>query len=221
MPAINPTHQLVILARLSEYCQYRGATLSHEKDAWGYMRRKLSELQEPVTNLKKELFAATSAALLRELREGINEERFSDFKVLFERLLSPGDFADLAIHLTTQGASSEARLRAVSQILSQIKPNTLFLEESKPPEQRSPALEKLISQLYARLDFDRLGEILKRKPRTPRRKAYVLRRVRRNVAEYCSVLRIPTDPSDTFTPFMLPRIEGVIAANLRLLNKYR
>lgn len=221
MPAINPTHQLVILARLSEYCQYRGATLTHEKDAWGYMRRKLSELQEPVAGLKQDLFTITSAALLKELKEGMNEERFIDFKVLFERLLAPGDFADLAIHLTTRGTSPAAQIQAVGQILSQVKPNTLFLEESKPLEQRSPAWEKLISQLYTRLDFDRLGEILKRKPRTARRKAYVLRRVRRNVSEYCSVLRIPTDPGDTFTPFMLPRIEGVIAANLRLLNKYR
>ena len=69
MPTINPTHQLVILARLSEYCQYRGATLTHEKDAWGYMLRKLSELKEPMTNLKRDLFAVTSAALLKELKE--------------------------------------------------------------------------------------------------------------------------------------------------------
>lgn len=221
MPGINPTHQLVILARLSEYCQYRGATLAHEKDPWGYMRRKLSELQEPIAGLKRDLFAVTSSALLKELKEGINEERFIDFKVLFERLLAPGDFADLAIHLTTQGTNPSTQIQAIGQILSQVSPNTLFLEESKPLEQRSPAWEKLIKELYTRLDFDVLGEMLKRNPRTQRRKAYILRRVRRNVAEYCSVLRIPTDPGDTFTPFMLPRIEGVIAANLRLLNKYR
>ena len=69
--------------------------------------------------------------------------------------------------------------------------------------------------------IDRLGTVLVRKPPTAQRKAMVLRRVRRNVAEYCCVVRIPTDSQDAFTPFMLPRIEALIAANLRFLLKYR
>jgi len=221
MPRINQTHQLVILARLSEYCQYRGDTLKYESDPWSYMRRKLTDTEQAFTSLKKELFNLTKNKLLEEMKTGeIDEERYADFKALFERLLAPGDFADLAIHLSTQGAAAQ-RLRTVTQLLDEVKPHTLFIEENKPPEERSPAWEKLIGELYRRLDFERLGAVLKRKPRTARRKAVILRRVRRNVAEYCSVLHIPTDPNDTFTPFMLPRVEALIAANLRFLGKYR
>lgn len=221
MATIDPKHQLVILARLSEFCQYHSAVLQ-EKDPWGYMLRKLGEIEEPLTNLKKELYAATAAKLLAELKAGgMKEERYADFKGLFERLLSPGDFADLAIHLTTQGSDAKTQLAMVTPLLKQFTPITLFAEERKPPEERSASWEKLIKELYERLGLDRLGEVLKRKPRTAKRKRYVLRRIRRDVAEYCSVLHIPTDPADTFTPFMLPRIEALVAANLRFLDKYR
>ena len=107
------------------------------------------------------------------------------------------------------------------QILAQVRPTNLFLEERKTAGQRSPSWDKLVGELYRRLDLQLLGAVLERKPRTPQRKSMVLRRVRRNVAEYCSVVRIPVDAQDTFTPFMLPRIEALIAANLRFLRKYR
>lgn len=222
---VNPAHQMVILARLSEYCQYHGATLRYERDPWNYMRRKLAETEEPLASLKQELFAATRDRLLNELKSGeLDEERCADFKLLFERLLSPADFADLAIHLTTQDGAPATRARLISGVLSGVKPHTLFSEENKPAGERSSSWEKLVMELYRRLDLDRLDQLMRREriPKAPaRRKASVLRRVRRNVAEYCSVLRIPTDPSDTFTPFMLPRIEALIAANLRFLNRYR
>ncbi|MBI4679119.1 MAG: hypothetical protein HY748_16205 [Elusimicrobia bacterium] len=219
---INPAHQMVILARLDEYCQYRGATKYYERDPWEYMRRKLQETEPAIEGLKGELYASTRDALLAELRESpLDDERYGDFRILFERLLGPGDFADLAIHLVADGTPREGKLRAISTVLDMVKPSNLFVEERKPAGERAPSWEKLIKELAARLDIDRLGLVLARKPRTQRRKAPVLRRLRRNVSEYCSVLHIPTDPTQTFTPFMLPRIEGLIAANLRFLNKYR
>ncbi|MBI5622419.1 MAG: hypothetical protein HY924_01435 [Elusimicrobia bacterium] len=222
MPVINPAHQMVILARLSEYCQFHGATLYHEQDPWEYMRRKLQETEPALEGLKGELLAAVRAKLFAELKEGpIDSERFADFRVLFERLLGPGDFADVAIHLAADGSSGDSKLRALAPLLRSVKPTNLFVEERKPLEARPAAWEKLVRELTVRLDIERLGAILARKPRTGRRKRMALRRLRRNVAEYCCVLHIPTDASQTFTPFMLPRIEGLIAANLRLLNKHR
>lgn len=222
MAVIDPAHQLVILTRLSEFCQYHGATRYHETDPWEYMRRKLLETEAPLACLKGQLFEATSSKLLRELRQGgLDNERYADFKVLFERLLAVGDFADLAIHLSVDQTPPAQKVAAVSSVLRMVKPNTLFIEERKPPEGRSPAWERLVKELTQRLDIDKLATILARKPRTRRRKSYVLRRLRRNVAEYCCVIHVPTDPTQTFTPFMLPRIEGVIAANLRFLTRYR
>lgn len=222
MPAINAAHQLVILTRLSEFCQYRQTTLSARENPWEFMRRKLADTEASMWNLKNELLAATTRKLLEEMkRGGLLEERCIDFKVLLERLLSPGDFADIAIHLTSENPNPGGTLSLVSQLVGQIKPHTLFEEEKKPPEARSPAGEKLISDIHKRLDLDLMAKVLKRKPKTSRRKAYILRRIRRNVAEYCAVLHIPTDPSDTFTPFMLPRVEALIVANLRFLTRHR
>ena len=217
--SINPSHQLIILARLNEFCQFHGHTLYHEKDPWEYMRRKLMETEEPLAALKSTLFELTRNKLLSEIRKGkMDSERCSDFRILFDRLLSPGDFADLAIHLD-EGAPN--MLDNCKLVLGHVKPTNLFLEERKDSLQKNPAWEKLVAQLSNRLELEQLGQLLARKARTRRRKAIILRRVRRNVAEYCAVMRIPTDPNEPFTPFMLPRVEGLIAANLRFLSKYR
>lgn len=220
-PVINPTHQLVILARLSEYCQYRAGAARNEPDPWDYMRRKLLQTEEAILGLKTDLLAATGAGLLAEMRAGaLDEERCGDYKVLFERLLSREDFVDLALHLTPPG-NGPGVVAAVTAVLRGAAPANPFAEERKPSAERNPAWEKIVGQLYGRLGLELLGRILARRPRTARRKAAVLRRVRRNVAEYCTVMRLPTSASDTFTPFMLPRVEGLIAANLRFLEKYR
>lgn len=219
--SLNPGHQLVIMARLGELCRFQGATLYHERDPWEYMRRKLYEIEPAMAGLKEDLFYATNKRLLEELEGGsIDAERCADYKTLYEKLLAPGDFADVAIHLEP-GRDPERQTEWCRRLLSQMRPTHLFIEERKPQPQRGAAWEKIVAEFYRRLDLDLLAKIIKRKRRTARRKAAVLRRLRRNVAEYCSVVRIPTDPRDTFTPFMLPRIEGLIAACLRFLDSYR
>lgn len=220
-PTFNPAHQLVIITRLAEYCQWRGAILRYENDPWNFMRQKLLQTEEPLANLKRELLQGTRSQLLKELRAGsLTDEHYGDYKHLLEQLLNRGDFADVAIHLST-AAAGPMQASWVDEALQRVTPTTLFIEEGKPAAARSPAWEKLIEELTNRLGLDQLGKTLSRKPRTPRRKAMVLRRVRHIVAEYCTVVHIPTNPSDTFSPFMLARIEGLIAANLRFLNLYR
>lgn len=220
MSPLDPTHQLLILARLSEFTEYR-KTPYQESDPWAYMRRKLQETEEPLAALKAQLLKATGKGLLEEVRAGtLDAERCADYKHLFERLLAPGDFADLAIHLTP-GQPPKDQARWCESVLAQVKPSHLFAEERKPDGQRSPAWDKMVGEIYKRLDLDLLEKVLMRKPRNRKRRAVVLRRLRRNVAEYCSVVRIPTDARDTFTPFMLPRVEALIAACLRFLDKFR
>ena len=214
----DSTPQLVILARLSEYCRFRGI-LKYEADPWEFMLRKLQETEEPLTAFKSELLQKTRVRLEAELAAGgLSAERGSDYRMILERLLGTGDFADAAIHLFP-GAPNQAE--SLRRVLAQVRPVTLFSEERKTAAQRSPSWDRLVGELSRRLDLDLLGTVLVRKPPTAQRKAMVLRRVRRNVAEYCCVVRIPTDPQDTITPFMLPRIEALIAANLRFLLKYR
>ncbi len=217
-PESDSTPQLIIVARLAEYCQFR-TIQKYEADPWEFMLRKLQETEEPLTAFKSDLFRTTRERLLTELETGgLSAERCSDYRLLFECLLCAGDFADAAIHLSPSAPNQAESLR---QVLAQIQPASLFVEERKPAEQRSPSWDKLVSGLSHRLELDHLGTVMVRKPPTAQRKAMVLRRVRRNVAEYCCVVRIPTKTQDTFTSFMLPRIEALIAANLRFLLKFR
>jgi hypothetical protein len=217
---IDPTHQLVILARLAEFCEYRKHA-RQDSDPWEFMRRKLHETEHPLTKMKDALLAMTSGKLLEEMKAGpLDNERLADYKTLFERLLAPGDFADLAIHLQP-GVEPKQMLASCAQVLNLVRAHNAFLEEAKPAGRRSPAWEKLVAELNGRIGIDELDKILARKPKTARRRAFVLRRMRRNVAEYCTVVRIPKDPHDTFTPFMLPRVEGLIAVCLRFLDKHR
>ncbi len=215
----SPSHQLVIVARLAEFCQWRGGHLLRESDPWLYMRDKLLQIEPPLTALKQDLFRKTSRRLLEELKAGpLDNERFADYRALFERLLSRGDFADLAIHLA---APPQPDVAWIEGLLRKLSPHHLFIEERKPAAERSPSWEKLVAELHARLGLDVLGRVLSRGPRTAKRKRYVLRRLRQNVAEYCTVVHVPLHDGDTFTPFMLPRVEAIVAANLRFLNQYR
>ncbi len=214
------SHQLVVLARLCEFCQWRGALTQSGEDPWSYMRRKLLDVEAPLTAFKGELLRGLREELLAELTRGpVSDARFAQYKDLFERLLSRGDFADVAIHLSS--AAGPACRELVGQALSAARAQTLFQEERRPAAQRSPAWNKLVQELWKRLGFDVLERVMERGPESPRRRAYVLRRMRRDVAEYCTVVKIPTAPTDTLSPFMLPRIEAVVAACLRFLSKYR
>ncbi|MBI4376938.1 MAG: hypothetical protein HY549_10875 [Elusimicrobia bacterium] len=218
---LNTSHQLVIIARLSEYCQYGRILKYHESDPWNYMRRKLLELEEPLAAVKEGLLKSAKARLLQEMSQGaVLEERYAEYKTLFESLISRGDFADLAIHLNS-GGDLKTRIEMVREMLTRVKPHHVFLEEKKSPAERSPSWEKLVSELSERLDLALLERVLNHKPRNAKRDSVVLRRLRSNVLEYCSVVRIPLSSSDTFTPFMLPRIEALIAANLRFIKRNR
>jgi hypothetical protein len=217
---VNIAHQAFILARLSEFCRFQAGIQRYESDPWSYMRSRLVQMEPELAALKSELLEGTRRKLLADLKAGpLSDEVGADYRQALERLVGRGDFVDLAVHLMP-GAGKDAAA-ALEREFSRIKANHAFLEERLPPEQRSPSWEKLIAELAERLDLVRLEQILKRKPRSAKRKAMVLRRLRRNVAEYCTVVRIPKDVSQTFTPFMLPRIEALIAACLRFLDRYR
>jgi len=214
------SHQLVVLARLSEFCQWRGASAHAGEDPWSFMRRKLLEIEPALAAFKGQLLDGLRERLFSELSQGpLSAERCADYRDLLDRLLSRGDFADVAIHLAPDaGPSSGAMLR---QLMISAKPHHLFVEERLPLAQRSASWNRLVEELSRRVGLDLFARMLGRGKITARRKAYVLRRIRRNVAEYCTVVRIPTSASDTLTPFMLPRVEALVAANLRFLTKYR
>lgn len=219
---VDVTHQFVIVARLGDVCRFSAAVSRYESDPWHYMRAKLREIEAPLQALKEQQLASAKSRFLKELAAGLpTEESLSEFRAVLDRYLGPGGFADVAIHLDPQGLADRARRPLLEEALAHAKAHSLFAEERRSPGERAKSHEKLLGELWGRLGFDLLERTLTRKPRTARRKAMVLRRLRRDVAEYCTVLHVPTHPEDTFSPFMFHRVEALAVACLRLLDRYR
>lgn len=215
-------HQRVIVARLADFCRFSGAVSSYETDPWLYMRDKLLEIQPALRAFKAERLAAARRDLEGLLAGGkIAEEGLVELRETLNRYLSPGDFADAAIHLTPADLAVPERREAALEVLRRARPLSLFDEEAVPEGSRAKSGQRLVAELAERVGIDALAAILVRKPLTRRRKAMALRRLRRNVAEYCSVLHLPASPEDVFSPFMAQRVEALAIACLRLLNRFR
>lgn len=217
--ALDPVHQSAALARVADFCRWDKKHAERLGQPWGYMREKLLQTKAPLGALKAGLLAASGHKLLLELKAGeVSAERFADYKTLLEGVLSRGDFADVAIHLCPDPRPDPAW---VAKILKGLKAPAGYHEEDIPADQRSPSWEKLVAELSRRLDLERLAKIMRHKKPTPRKRAFVLKRLRANAAEYCTVMRFPSSPDDPMSPFLLPRLEALAAACLRFLNKYR
>ena len=77
----------------------------------------------------------------------------------------------------------------------------------------------MVEETSRRLELDKLKEMYARKPKTNFRRDYVVRRVRRNLAEFLTVTRDQSGMREDVTLFVLTRLESAIAAVLRFLGK--
>lgn len=206
---IDPVHQQVLLARIADICR-RGEGLS-EPDPWERVRSKLSEAAEHLGLLKAEQLDYSRDRFLERLLGGeLSPEDLDRFKSVLDRYLSPGDYADAAIHLDLNELRDPRRRGPALELLRSLKAASL------PDSSRGRAL---VEELSRRLGLDVLERVLSRGPLTERRRRLILRRLRRQLAEYCSVLHFPASPEDTFSPFLLPRVEALLAACRRLLDR--
>lgn len=209
---------LPLLARLGEASSFPQAVRNYETDPWSYLRRKLEECAGPLRGYKKALYDEACARLHEDLRDSfLKPGALMDHKETFEKLLTPGDYADLSFNLEP-GVEPTARREAVKLVLAQARIKTLFETEALPPERRGKAWQALVAEVGSRLELDRLKELLDRAPRTERRRAYIARRARRNLAEFLTVTRSAVGMRDEITLFVLTRVEAAIAALLRFLN---
>lgn len=222
MTGVDVTLQCFIIARLADFCGYSGARTHEEQDPWSYMRHKLIELEDPIFRLKTQQVLAARDRFVKMLRGGYAPEKdVVEFKTLLEGYMRPGDFADVAFNLSPHIlADPKARAWAI-ETLNNLRVESLFEEMARPEAERSSRTRRLVNDMRTRLDIDLLERLLTQRPRTGRRKRMVLRRLRRNVAEYCALLRLPTSPDDTFSPFLLPRVEALVVSTLALLNRFR
>jgi hypothetical protein len=213
--------RLALMARLAEAVHWDEAVRRHESDPWAYMRRKLSDMEAPLREYKHELFTDAKARLLADLKRPLMQPgSIEAYKEAFESLLPIGVYADLSFHLDP-GADRESRREGAAAVLAGAHAPTLFDYEAAPAEKRSRAWEMRVAAMNERLDLGRLTQIAERDAMTPAKRARVARRLRRNLAEYMTVIRGEGPLRDEITPFMLARIEAAVAANLRLLNRWR
>lgn len=209
---------LPLLARLGEAASFPEAVRRYETDPWSYLRRKLADCAGPLHEYKRGLYEEASARLLEDLRGPfLDPAALIGHKETFEKLLSGGDYADLSFNMDP-GGDPRARREAVKDLLARAKIKTLFDTEALPPERRGKPWESLVAETSRRLELDGLKAILDRGPRTERRRAYVARRARRNLAEFMTVTRGEAGLRDEITLFVLTRVEAAIAALLRFLN---
>ena len=209
---------LPLLARLGEAASFPQAVRNYESDPWSYMRRKLGDCALPLREYKRALYEDASALLFEDLSESfLKPGALMDHKETFEKLLTPEVYADLSFHLAPGGDPS-ARRETVKELLSQAKIKTLFDTEALPAERRGKPWQTLVLETTHRLELDTLREIYERGPKTERRRAYAVRRARKNLAEFLTVTRGEAGMRDEITLFVLTRVEAAIAALLRFLN---
>lgn len=209
---------LPLLARLGEAGTFPQAVRNFETDAWVYLRRKLEECAGPLRDYKRHLYEEAASRLHADLKDSfLKPGALMDHKETFEKLLTPGDFADLAYNLDP-GVDPATRRQAVKEVLSHAKLKTLFDTEALPPERRGKAWQALVDEAGTRLELDTLRAMLDRAPRTERRRNYIARRARRNLKEYLTVTSGEQGLREEITLFVLTRVEASIAAMLRFLN---
>ena len=216
--------RLALMARLAEAVAWTEAVRRHESDSWSYLRRKLLETEGPFREFKAQLVADAAKELLSALADpALTEAALANHREIFEPLLQIGDYADLSFNLDA-GLAPDARVDGARAVLAGAKVMTLFDLETLPEDRRPRVWDKAVYTMSKRLQLDvleRIGD--ERGLDGERRRAYIARRARRNLAEFLAVTRGTGGPvmRDEITPFMLGRLEAAVAATLRLLDRRR
>lgn len=215
-------HQHFVIARFADYCDFSRPFPPGLCDPVSGLLAKLTELEGPLNLLKQGILEGHLRRFFKEVPAGITDEAAADFRSVLEGYLAPGDYADACFHLMDHAALKDpGRLKLAMQCIAPMKAVRLIDEEAKPEEKRSKLYKRLVLELTKRLGFDRLEEVRVRKPLTEQRLRMILRRARRETAEYAAVFHFPVTPDDTFTPFIIPRVEALVAVNRRFLRSLR
>jgi len=215
--------QSFVIARLADFCRFsQSFERIDARDPIAYLWGKLREIEQPLSNLKQELLTDAVRNFFATLnKEQANENTLADFMQLLDNYLSRSDFADAAFHLDWQGLQDLDRRKNAWEFIQPLRAHDMLNEEEKPPERRGKTWERIVTDIYKRLGYDVMELCHAHKPLTARRLRFFLRRARFQSADFCAVFRFPINEGDTFTPFILPRVEGLIAANRRLLQRLR
>lgn len=213
------TAQRFVLARLADYCDFRAGPPAGERDHALHLSGKLKELADPLYALKQSVLEDSVERLLA--KKSPAEADLAELKQALDRLLAPSDYADAVFHLDAKRLADPGLRAMAADFLRGLRAANLLEQEALPEARRAPAWQKLVGEIRWRLGFDRVEAVLERRKPSALAVARVLRHCRLRTARYCEVLRFPKDGDDALTPFLLPRVEALAAANLRLLYALR
>lgn len=159
----------------------------------------------------KELAADFTA---RRERGPVSDAELVEFKAALDKLVSARDFDFVCAAL----AGSRGLLK---ERLASVRPLSMAAEEKLGLSgARDANAYRLITDAYRQLNFKALEEAAARR-RDDIAVDHILARARADVAEYCSLYKVPLDPGDTLTDFSITRIDAVAGACFRLLAKMR
>ncbi|MFH2203578.1 MAG: hypothetical protein ABIJ96_10715 [Elusimicrobiota bacterium] len=220
---VDVLKQNFVIARLADYCNFsQSFERAGTRDPIAYLWGKLREIEQPLLDLKQELLEDSVRRFFTDLnRDKASESTLADLLQLLDSYLSRGDFADAAFHLDWGSLQDPSRRQHAWDFIQPLQAHSLLDEDDKPAEQRGKNWERIVGDIRKRLGYDVIERCHARKPLTARRLRFFLRRARFQSADFCAVFRFPIHEGDTFTPFILPRVEGLIAANRRLLQMLR
>lgn len=208
---------LVLLARVAEATDWGVLVKRFESDPWVHLERKLLDTEQPLRALKQHALEEAGKVLISDLSsKNVTDKKLLEHKEIFESLLAPGDYADI-VFLLDPMVAPDARIDGARHILSSAKLQTLF--DLEHPNVPTPAWNKRVVDIAKRMDLERLGIIADRRKPTPKHRARLARRLRRNLREFLSITRGDLGVREELTPFILLRLEAAIAAVLRFLRR--
>lgn len=201
--------QLRLIAALKEFTGPVPAELFTPKE---FYIVKLQIISATLDEFRREKLRELHDWLSARLSRGsLSETDAAKFKDSLGKLVSGQNYNSVCAALS---GSKELLLER----LSRVPPLSVAEEEKKQPGQfREPALDKLTSDAYGRMGFDKLEQ----EAGAGRAHEEVLNMARERAAKFCAVASIPLGMENTMPSPTLTCVEAVAGACLRLLGRLK
>lgn len=173
---------------------------------------RLQAIGALLDELKREKLRELSDRLAAALTRGkMSTSELDSFRESLSHLVSGQDYNAVS------GAFAGSK-DLLLQRLSRVQPLSVSEEEKKRPGQfREPALDRVTSAAYSRMNFEGLEKELK----AGRAEEDVMEEARARAAKFCSSDRMPLGMDNTMPSHMLSSIEAAAGACFRLLARMK
>jgi hypothetical protein len=201
-----------LIVALKDFAGSVCSGFANQKEFFIFSLENISaNLMELKTESLKDLAAEFAA---KRERGPVSDEELAEFKDSLDKLVSARDFDFIC-------AALPGSLALLKERLVSARPLSMAAEEKKGLSgARDASAYRLITDTYKHLRFWELEEQAAKRC-DDIAVEHILTRARADVAEYCSLYKVPLNPADTLTNFSMARIDAVAAACFRLLANIR